>query len=145
MYIAMPQSSTNHSHRSSHHSSGRRDKGSGYPKGESLWRVYWEWVWGCCNCGIQAGMSVVIDHCPECVHLRCQNCPLEAVKRRGLGGSGSGPSYSASSTDTIPWRVPWSSEYSPGTVTTNRLSKYADFLAELSSKGLSDTFALVQR
>jgi hypothetical protein len=38
------------------------------------------WVWTCDNCRTQGGMTVFIQHCPECQHLRCDHCVLELLR-----------------------------------------------------------------
>jgi hypothetical protein len=37
------------------------------------------WIWGCCCCS-HAGMTVAIEICPECGHLRCDNCQCDLVR-----------------------------------------------------------------
>lgn len=56
-------------------------KMGGYSKPSDA-KTFIEYKWTCSNCGLQGGMSVCIDHCPECLHLRCNDCPMESVKRR---------------------------------------------------------------
>ncbi|PVH87133.1 hypothetical protein DL98DRAFT_267765 [Cadophora sp. DSE1049] len=56
--------------------------GSGF----SSKKFIWEWMWACCNCACSASMSVEVTlACPECGVYRCENCPLESVKRRVYG------------------------------------------------------------
>ncbi|KAF8863075.1 hypothetical protein BDZ45DRAFT_148051 [Acephala macrosclerotiorum] len=45
-------------------------------------RYVYEYLWTCCNCYRHDGMSQTLDHCPECPHLRCQDCLLEVAKIR---------------------------------------------------------------
>lgn len=78
MRVAMPD---NRSH--SHHSRHGKKKDSHEPKDQPLYVL--DVLWGCCNCGMHAGMSVFTDHCPECQQLRCDYCVLETVKHRTTG------------------------------------------------------------
>jgi hypothetical protein len=61
---------------SSHHSS--RHHGSSRPPAKSVYC----WVWACCACGVQGGMTTQVEVCPEygCQHTRCTYCPMEQVK-----------------------------------------------------------------
>ena len=34
------------------------------------------------SCGVQGGMTILIDHCPGCNHLRCPLCTYEVIKMR---------------------------------------------------------------
>jgi hypothetical protein len=56
--------------------------GSGRPKLYGEAEYVYQWTWACCNCSSSAGMTTVIDHCPDCQHLRCDNCPAESNKIR---------------------------------------------------------------
>lgn len=47
-------------------------------------KTFIECKWTCSNCRIQGGMSLCIDHCPECLHLRCSDCPKEYVERKDV-------------------------------------------------------------
>ena len=38
--------------------------------------------WSCDACGIQAGMTVWIESCPGCGHIRCVYCSVERHKVR---------------------------------------------------------------
>jgi hypothetical protein len=65
-----------HGHSHGHgrkHGNGKRDEGR-EPN------FTWEWFWGCCYCSAHASMSTFIESCPGCTHLRCNDCPMEAVK-----------------------------------------------------------------
>lgn len=48
----------------------------------------WKWLWACCNCGMHAAMTTLIDHCPGCQRMRCEHCPMELTKMRTSGPSG---------------------------------------------------------
>ncbi|KAG4438055.1 hypothetical protein IFR05_006469 [Cadophora sp. M221] len=41
-----------------------------------------ESMWACSNCGEHGGMSVFIEHCPGCQHLRCHDCDTWIVTKR---------------------------------------------------------------
>jgi hypothetical protein len=45
--------------------------------------VYY-WIWTCCSCGGQTGMTTMVLNCPDpyCQHCRCNYCPLEQAKMR---------------------------------------------------------------
>jgi hypothetical protein len=61
--IKMPSSS---SHRHGHSSSSKKETTK-------------TWIWACCCCS-DAGMTVTIENCPECGHLRCDNCQCDLVR-----------------------------------------------------------------
>jgi len=63
------------------HSSGKKGSGKGNGgKGEAK-EEYYEWKWACCQCGHAAMDTEATPACPECGYVRCENCPMEAVKR----------------------------------------------------------------
>lgn len=68
---AMPSNSRHHrsSHGSSHHSKSKQ-------------ATVVSWVWYCCACRVQGGMSTNNLHCPDsaCQHLRCKDCTCEQVE-----------------------------------------------------------------
>ena len=78
----MPEASRHRSHGHSHghkhghkHGHGKRDED---PKGAE---IVWEWYWACCHCTIVGALSTTLNlTCPGCDHLRCEYCPMEAVK-----------------------------------------------------------------
>lgn len=42
-----------------------------------------EWLWACDNCdGKYSAMSIWMAFCPGCGHERCDDCPVESVKKR---------------------------------------------------------------
>jgi len=61
-----------------HHSSSKSGRSKFYREPKYVY----QWTWACCNCPSSAGMTTVIDHCPDCQHLRCDNCPAESNKIR---------------------------------------------------------------
>ncbi|KAL3293592.1 hypothetical protein RB213_012020 [Colletotrichum asianum] len=44
-------------------------------------RKQYAFMWTCCNCG-QAGMTVVVDPCPNCHYPRCSRCRVDRVRIR---------------------------------------------------------------
>ena len=43
----------------------------------------WYWVWSCHQCLMASDMSAEICvACVECNHMRCEDCPIEAIKKR---------------------------------------------------------------
>jgi hypothetical protein len=64
--------------------------------GDSSKHYVYEWKWGCCNCASSAGMDAEsTTNCPECWHLRCNNCTLESVRRHKFGWEPPSLTYSS--------------------------------------------------
>lgn len=67
--------------RSPHKHSSR---GVGWFKRPRKEEYQYAWVWSCCYCQRNGGMSVMTtNNCPSCGHLRCETCPLECIKLPG--------------------------------------------------------------
>src|ERR1700710_973123 len=79
--------SSKHGHSSSHANSSRSDKkhGKGRESGGSKNtepNYNHHWVWSCHNCGVEGGMDIFTEDCPNCFHTRCGDCITEYVKLR---------------------------------------------------------------
>lgn len=61
--------------------SSHRHHGHGHDDHKEEPQYVLSWTWGCCNYSQSAGMAVLsATNCPNCNHLRCENCLLEQVK-----------------------------------------------------------------
>lgn len=76
-----------------------------------------EQFWACSNCG-HAGMSVFIDSCPECQHLRCETCSLETVEIRRRSGE---PGFASRTSNTRDLGSTKSTPTTPDTLASSSL------------------------
>lgn len=55
-------------------------------KSEEPARYEWIYIWTCHSCRdynghyLSSGMTTAIVGCPECGHIRCEDCPVETVQ-----------------------------------------------------------------
>jgi len=73
------ESSRNETHDSGNGSSGHNTE-------ERVERLN-DWMWMCTNCDEHAGMTLFIDACPGCDHIRCPECRFEKWRPSVAGQS----------------------------------------------------------
>ena len=100
---------------------------------ESIRHPYY-WIWFCCNCGEQGGMTLLVGQCPErdCQHHRCAYCRAEQVEcclgtevtsRRNPAFNPAAPDLHTSSPKTLLFE---NNKYDLHIITPSRLPKYVN-------------------